>query len=290
MVAPGMLQNDSVKRWLNGIVPAWTLLEPASLMSLDRPPSAPAAAIALARDLAREESALSDVVHNALILLQSAAVKPGLKLTATGNLSRNIIATMFDVFTWPGLDKKLLLDVHKVMNEPDFLPLFFVRHLLEAARLMRAEKGHLVITAAGRRALDEPGLFSLQAELFETAFWKTDLSAFTRGFLHGWPQSHAGVVLWSLSVAATDWMKPAELARLCTIPVNGILDQPYDRSQYALEGVMLRPLAAFGVLEHRKEPIQGQSFGHENNYRKGPLFDRFLRFDVRLEANGGVRH
>ena len=27
MVAPGMLQNPSVRNWLGGIVPAWTLLD-----------------------------------------------------------------------------------------------------------------------------------------------------------------------------------------------------------------------------------------------------------------------
>jgi len=26
VVAPGMLQNESVKRWLGGLEPAWTLL------------------------------------------------------------------------------------------------------------------------------------------------------------------------------------------------------------------------------------------------------------------------
>lgn len=290
MAAPGMLENESVKRWLNGIAPAWTLLEPASLMTLNRPPSAHASAITLARDLTRDETSLSNVVHNALILLQAAAEKPGLGLTATGNLSRHVVARMFDMFLWPGLNKKQLLEVHKVINEPDFLPLFFVRHLLQFARLVRKEKRRLVITPAGRRVLDGPELSSLQASLFETAFWKTNLSAFTRGFLNGWPQNHAGVVLWSLSVAASDWMKPAELTRLCTIPVNGVLDQPYDRGQYALEGVMLRPLAAFGVLEHREESIPGQRFGHEDYYRKSPLFDRFLGFDVKLETDGGARH
>ena len=145
-------------------------------------------------------------------------------------------------------------------------------------------------TSAGRRMLEGPGLFSLQAELFETAFWKTNLGAFTRGFLDGWPQSCAGVVFWSLSVVANDWMKPAELVRLCTIPVNGILDQPYDRSQYAIEGAILRPLTAFGLLERREARIPGQRFGRENYYRKSPLFDRFLRFDVKLEADSGMRH
>ena len=62
-------------------------------------------------------------------------------------------------------------------------------------------------------------------------------------------------------------MKPADLVRLCTIPVVDVLEQPYDLGQYALEGVLLRPLAAFGLLEHRKDPVGGQRFGGEDHHR-----------------------
>jgi hypothetical protein len=34
MVAPGMLQNPSVKAWLAGVEPAWTLLDKASFTAL----------------------------------------------------------------------------------------------------------------------------------------------------------------------------------------------------------------------------------------------------------------
>jgi hypothetical protein len=34
-----MLQNESVKRWLGGLEPAWTLLDDASFAALRAPPS-----------------------------------------------------------------------------------------------------------------------------------------------------------------------------------------------------------------------------------------------------------
>ena len=61
----------------------------------------------------------------------------GLKLTATGNLSRTVVAEMVDLFEWPGFDKAEAFQLHKVVNEPDFLPLFFVRHVAEFAKLVR---------------------------------------------------------------------------------------------------------------------------------------------------------
>jgi hypothetical protein len=38
VVAPGMLQNPSVKTWLAGVEPAWTLLDQASFTALYEPP------------------------------------------------------------------------------------------------------------------------------------------------------------------------------------------------------------------------------------------------------------
>ena len=51
----------------------------------------------------------------------------------------------------------------------------------------------------------------------------------------------------------------------------------------AMESRILRPLYWFGLLEHRGEAIPGARFGERHFYRKSPLFDRFLRFDVQIE-------
>ena len=101
VVAPGMLQNPSVKTWLGGVEPAWTLLDQASFAALHGPPSPMAGPIRLASDLTHEEVQQSAVARNALILLRAAAAGPGLKMTATGNLSRAVVAEMCDRFTWP---------------------------------------------------------------------------------------------------------------------------------------------------------------------------------------------
>lgn len=289
MVAPGMLQNPSVRNWLGGIEPAWTLLDLASFDALRRPPSPTAGPIRLAADLADDEIQQSAVARNALILLRAAAEGPGLKMTATGNLSRGVVADMCDLFTWPGFDKTEAFRLHKVINEPDFLPLFFLRHVAEAGKLVRRDKGHLKVTPAGRKLLKEPDQKALQAVLFHLALWRLDLGYLGRGLHHGWPQHDIGIVLWSLSIAANDWQPPERLTRICTIPINGVLESTWDTGSHAMEATVLRPLWWFGLLDYRQDDIPEQRFEKRHLYRKTPLFDRFLSFDVKLEA-AGPRH
>ncbi|MGE0255502.1 MAG: hypothetical protein AB7N54_04865 [Alphaproteobacteria bacterium] len=285
-----MLQRPSVQRWLGGIEPAWTLLDEASFAALHRPPSPTAGPIRLAADLTPEEVQRSAVARNALLLLRAAAAGPGLKMTATGNLSRSVVAEMCDLFTWPGFDRAHAFRFHKVVNEPDFLPLFFVRHAAEAGKLLRRHKDLLAITPAGRKMLEGPDLRALPAVLFHIVLWHLDLGYLGRGLHPGWPQHDIGVVLWSLSVAANDWQSPERLTRMCAIPVNDVLDTPWDMATHAMEASILRPLLWFGLLDHRQDDIAGSRFGKRHFYRKATLFDRFLSFDVRLETAAGPQH
>jgi hypothetical protein len=290
MVAPGMLENPSVRNWLDGIEPAWTLLDQASFDALRHPPSPRAGPIRLAADLAYDEVQQSAVARNALVLLRAAAAGPGLKMTATGNLSRNVVAELIDLFTWPGFDRANAFRLHKVINEPDFLPLFFVRHIVEAGKILRRHKGYLRITATGRQMLEEQNQGALQAALFDLALWRLDLGYLGRGLHHGWLQRDIGIVLWSLSIAANDWQPPERLTRMCTIPINGVLESSWDTGSHAMEATVLRPLWWFGLLEHRQDNIPERRFEKKRFYRKSPLFKRFLSFDVKLETAPDQRH
>lgn len=59
---------------------------------------------------------------------------------------------------------------------------------------------------------------------------------------------------------------------------------------YAMEGTVSRPLMLFGLLEHCAEDIPGNRFVKHHFYRKTPLFDRFLAFDVTLANDDMARH
>ena len=290
MLVPGMLQNPSVRSWLGGVEPAWTLLDQTSFSALQKPPSSPPGAIRLATDLSPDEIGKSAVARNTLILLHAASVGSGLQLTTTGNLSRKVVAEMLDVFSWPGFDRTEAFRLHKVINEPDFLPLFFTRHLVETGRLVRRRKDHLKIAAPGLQVIEDPGRQALQALLFHLAFWLLDLGYLGRAIDHGWPQRDAGIVLWSLSIAAKDWQPPERLTRMCTIPTGDMLDAKWDTATHAMEARILRPLWWFGLLDRRQDDVPEQRYEKRRFYRKTPLFDRLILFDVKLEAAAGPRH
>src|SRR5467141_1794962 len=253
MVAPGFLANPEVRRWLNGLEPAWTMLEFNSLNALRHEPSARNHAIRLEPDLADAEISGSAVAANALILLRRAADTGGLKLTATGNLSRAVVEEMFGIIQAPDYDKTELLRFQKVINEPDFLPLHFLRILTQAAQLIRTHRGKLVPTPLGRRMLAAEQHGPLQALLFHVALWHMNLADFDGYPLDSWPQSEVGVILWSLSASAHDWLPRETLTRLCASPVIGVLESQWDFGSSAMEARILRPLVWFGLLETQSE-------------------------------------
>jgi len=291
MVAPGFLLTPKMARWLGGIEPAWTLLTFESFNALRREPSKENRALSLASDLTDVEVSMSPVTRNMLLFLQSASVGDGLKLTATGNLSRAVVAEMVDRFEWPELDKAHAYRHHKVLNEPDFLPLFFVRHIATQATLVRPYRGALRPTQLGRDLLKEPRRRALQAILFHVTFWHADISYLGRGMFGTWPQFDAGVLFWSLFVSASNWQTPETLSRLCAVPIVGVLESTWDSGSTLVEARILRPLRWFGLLEYRSEEIPGVRLGQRHFYRKSPLFGRFLAFDVKLErADSSARH
>jgi hypothetical protein len=290
MVAPGFLKNPGVIDWLGGVEPAWTLLTFESMNALRHEPSSENRALTLANDLTGVEIAQSAVARNTLIVLQRASLGEGLKLTATGNLSRAVVAEMIDRFEWPDFKRSEAFWLNKVVNEPDFMPLFFVRHIATLARLVRPYRGALKPTRLGRDLLKDARQRALQAILVHITFWHADLSYFGRGMFGSWPQFDSGVLLWSLSVCAADWQPPEKLSRLCAIPVIGVLESTWDTGSMLMEARILRPLLWFGLLEYRWEEIPGVRLGRRHFYRKSPLFDRFFAFDVRLERPAAAGH
>ena len=289
MAAEDFLQDQQVRRWLNGVEPAWTLLTFDGLRALRREPSARQNPIRIANDLSSDEIAGSAVTRNTFILLRQAIERSGLPLTATGNLSRAAVAEMRGLIEWPHYHQADAFRLNKVINEPDFLPLHVVRILAQAATLVRAQRGKLAATPLGKSMLSDERQGSLPAILFHVAFWHTDLGYFGRGPLGSWPQADIGIVLWSLSVSASDWQTSEKLTRLCTIPEPATLTGTWDRSAYAMEARILRPLLWFGLLEYRSENIPDSRLA-ARHYRKSPLFDRLLTFDVKMDFAQGARH
>jgi hypothetical protein len=288
MVAPGFLANPEVRRWLNGVEPAWTMLDFDSFNALHDEPSANNNAIRLEPKLTATEVSSSAVAFNTMLLLRRAAETGGLKLTATGNLTRAVVEGMLGI-EWPDYDKAELVQYNKVINERDFLPLHFIRVLMQATKLLRTHRGKLVPTPLGRKILQAEQFGPLQALLFHVAFWRVNLGYFDRYPVESWPQTQVGVVLWSLSTSAHDWLLRETLTRLCTSPVIGVLESQWDFGSSAMEARILRPLVWFGLLESRSEERAPTELVDHRLYRKAPLFDCFMKFNVQFEGPD-VRH
>jgi hypothetical protein len=73
------------------------------------------------------------------------------------------------------------------------------------------------------------------------------------------------------------------LTRICTIPIIGVLESPWDTGSHAMEAKILRPLLWFGLLGYRELDNPDSASGRKHCYRKTELFDRFVSFDVQLE-------
>ncbi len=124
--------------------------------------------------------------------------------------------------------------------------------------------------------------------LFETAFWRVNLAYFDSIPVEHWPQTHIGVVLWSLSVAANDWTAPDDVLASCTIPDSSVAGAARDFPALAMVTRVLRPLTWFGLMECKADRSK-PAWGRVRLYRKTGLFDRMLSFDVEFRASGSVQ-
>jgi len=171
-----------------------------------------------------------------------------------------------------GHDKASAFALHKVVNEPDFMPLFFIRTTMQR-RLLQRRKGKLLPhTRARAHRQGQQG--SLQAILFHIACWRLDFRISAGGF------SFLAAVRYGrrplvLSTAASDWGTPEKLSRLCTIPNQAVLENTgWDRGAIAFEARILQPLVWFGLLDRRTESDPGPVLSETYLYRKSQIFDR----------------
>ena len=136
----------------------------------------------------------------------------------------------------------------------------------------------------------EPGRRgALQALLFRQLFWRADLSAFVETFPRGlpgrWPQDDMGVILWGLSNVAGEWQSVDTLRALTAVRDEAVARMHWKAEGSMFAGRVLQPLRWFGLLEYHGPPER-----FEVGWRKSPLLDRFLSFDVRLAKDRGTGH
>lgn len=239
-------------------------------------------------DVSVEAALAVPMVVAARLLLELAVIRGGLVLTPAGFLKRADVWHVFDQTEWPGCDKATTLAMNKVINEQDAYGVFFTRIALQAAGLLRRRAGVLKATKAAKALLADEAAPALLGEIFQAVSWKMNLQDFDRNPLSFWPQHHVGLVLWCLSVTASEWSSADHLVPICTIMAT-IEPTAQDLPKFAMVTRVLRPLSWLGLLESRRQK-RLSGWGYDENFRKTPLFDQLLSFDVNVIGEDGSRH
>ena len=285
-----LLDGSAYSLGVISIPPTWAHLQPASIKALLEPPGKLPTALRLTPyDVPNEAALAVPQVIAARLLLERAVNQGGLVLTPAGFLKRADVWHVFDRTEWPGYDKATTLAMNKVINEQDAYGVSFTRIALQAGGLLRKRSGVLKATKLARSLLAAEAAPALLGELFQTVFWKMNLQDFDRNPLEFWPQHHAGLVLWCLSVTAHEWSSAEALLPTCTLMAT--IDQPiaHDLPGFALATRVLRPLSWLGLMESRRQ--KGASgWGEEEDFRKTPLFDQMLSFRVDMIGEAEARH
>ncbi len=275
---------------MTSIPPAWAHLQPTSVKALLEPPGRLPKALQLTPYKMPIQAALAvPMVIAAKLLLERAVQEGGLVLTPAGFLKRADVWHVFEKTEWPGYDKATTLAMNKVINEQDAYGVLFTRVALQAAGLLRKRGGVLRATRIAKRMLADEAAPALLGELFEAVFWKMNLQDFDRNPLEFWPQHHAGLVLWCLSVTAYDWSSAEALLPACTLMVT--IDQPVadNLPGFALVTRVLRPLSWLGLIESRRQK-RVSGWVHDEDFRKTQLFDQMLKFRVEMIGAEEARH
>lgn len=274
--------------------PAWTLLTPDSLNRLlpTEPKSLPEAIrIAAAQNAGPPELASAPLLATTRLLIEHGAAGDGLKLTATGNLSRADVRALFDALSWPNYDKATVLALNKVLNEADVGPVEITRLVAQEAKLLGRRQGRLRATKLGKELVQPANDLALFRLLFTVLFWRVNLGYFDRVPVEGWPQNHIGLVLWCLSASTDRWSRVTDLVDVATVPDPRFGSYEFDFRGFAMESRVLRPLTWLGLTESRADDAHdGLSMVTPRRYRKTPLFDGLLRFDVDLRDVPAGRH
>jgi len=235
--------------------------------------------IRLTTSLSLSDLSGCSVLNHARLVMEHMAADTGIKLTSTGNFCRKFVEQMVGDFRWPGFEPDVVWRFNKVLNEPDYAPLDFLHAVIDLAGLGRKYKGTFRLSRLGRSLLPPEAAGELNAVLFDATCNRYNLA-----YLDGRPikesfQPQIGLTLFLMSKVADTPKSPEELLAITALPI----DLPQSDHPFVPSAIfrirVLRYLEWFGLLEKERLAANDQ-IGQQYLFRKTPLFDRFLSFDV----------
>jgi hypothetical protein len=284
MLEFAILEDPRVRDWLGDVEPVWPLLGAANVIALQGRHALSNGPVQIDWSLSLDDVGDTVVLRHVLLMLERLAEGDGVELTATKNLNRRFVGEMLDAFDWPGYDVDLIRSVSKVVNEPDYPPLHFLRLMLHEAKYARRYGKRLKAAHRAKKLVQNGSGSVILGELLVAAFERLNLGYFDRLPFEDWPQGDIGLVLCCLAMVGDHWQTSDQLVRQCSVPVIGVLETRRDYTTMAFEDRLLRFLEWFGLVERRGEPRRARE------YRKTGLFDRMLSFEVKVPDVERILH
>jgi hypothetical protein len=243
----------------------------------------PTGPMAFSPNLALIDLADATFFQNTRLLLAALAAKQGTPATATGNLTRAFVGSLFDRVILSAANRDSIRHVCKVVNEHDVWPLHLARVVAECARLVARRNKRFQLTRAGKELLPDDQAGALYRRLFLAYFRKFDLHYdFHLRDVPGIQQTLA-VILWRLDSVAGDWTPVCGLASQILLPgvfkeLHAAMVSPYDKEEWILGGYVLEPLFDIGLLE-RKRRSEWTLVTKDDEIRTTALWRKFIHFE-----------
>lgn len=248
--------------------------------------TSPDAIIHLNDSLTLDDLAGAPFLADARTVLDYIATEGPVAETPRRSLKPTTLAALWPRLTlpgfFPGFDDP---NRPPASDEDEAYWLLPLRYALKLARLTMRRKG-VRITARGRDLMRAERAGTLYALLFRTVFQQVNLQAFDRE-RHAGLQETLGYTLFQLRECASHWTSAAVLAETAWLesgkdPLDPwAIESDEDYRYRALANQVLRPLAAFGLLETR--PLVDPDpplFDDTLEYRVSALYNRFFRFEI----------
>ncbi len=245
--------------------------------------------IGLSRHLDAATLSGSIIATRGRMMLACVRDNDGIGLTKSGALNRKFLAWAVEAFDWPGYESAEVYAVNKVVDEMDYLPGWYLHEVMKRRKFMRKHRDRLLLSPAGREALDRPAL--LQAELFPETFRGRYLPSIDAAFMGDF-DLYFGLLLWQVRRATEGWASAREVFRAVVIPDDAIHELAGRYPDAPIHGFhlrVLRFLTWFGLLE--RAATDSRRFDADGfRYRAAPLFDRFVHFHIAAGGGPGAPH
>lgn len=245
--------------------------------------------IGLSEHLDAEALAGSVVATRARMMLAYARENDGIGLTASGALNQKFLAWAVEAFDWPGYERAEVYAINKVVDEIDYLPGWYLHEVMKRRKFMRKHKDRLLLSPAGREALDRLGL--VQARLFPETFTGRYFPSLDAAFMGDF-DFYFGLLLWRVRHATGGWASARQIFEVAVIPDDAIHELAGRYPDAPIHGFhlrVLRFLCWFGLLEVAAANTR-RFDADAYRYRATLLFNRFVHFRLPTGGDSDALH